>query len=157
MISMICAVGKNKEIGFKNRLLWNIPGDMKHFKEITIGHTVIMGQTTFESIGKALPGRKNIVLTLVPNYKAENCEISNNLKEIAERYKDIDEEVFIIGGASIYKQFIPYASKLYLTLVENSPEADTFFPDYSEFRNIITESDIKEENNIKYKFIELTK
>jgi dihydrofolate reductase len=157
MISMICAIGKNREIGFKNKLLWNLPGDMKHFKEETNGHTVIMGQTTFESIGKALPGRKNIVLTLDPNYQAENCEVSNNLMETAEKYKDAPEEVFIIGGASIYKQFIQYAGKLYLTLVDDEPEADTFFPDYSEFQNIVSESEIQEENSIKYKFIELIK
>jgi dihydrofolate reductase len=157
MISMICAIGKNREIGFKNKLLWNLPQDMKHFKEKTFDHTVIMGQTTFESIGKALPGRKNIVLTLDPNYQAENCEISNNLKEIAGKYKDVAEEVFIIGGASIYKQFLPYASKLYLTLVDDAPEADTFFPDYSEFKNIASESELQEENGIKYKFVELIK
>ena len=73
MISMICAIGKNKEIGYKNKLLWHLPNDLKHFKEITTGHTVIMGQTTYESIGKALPGRKNIVLSFDPNYQAPNC------------------------------------------------------------------------------------
>jgi dihydrofolate reductase len=157
MISMICAIGKNREIGFKNKLLWNLPSDMKHFKDKTFGHTVIMGQTTFQSIGKALPKRKNIVLTLNPDYKAENCEVSNDLKGIAEKYQDTDEEVFIIGGASIYKQFIQYASKLYLTLVDDAPEADTFFPDYSDFKNIISENETQEENGIEYKFIELIK
>lgn len=157
MISMICAVGKNKEIGFENKLLWNLPNDLKHFKNKTVGHTVIMGQKTFESIGQALPNRSNIVLSLDPNYKAENCEISNNLKEIIERCKDTEEEVFIIGGASIYKQFIPYASKLYLTLVDDSPTADVFFPDYAEFEKMTYESPIQEENGIKYKFVELAK
>jgi dihydrofolate reductase len=157
MISMICAIGNNREIGFKNRLLWNLPGDMKHFKEKTMSRTVIMGQTTFESIGKALPGRKNIVLSLEPNYKAENCQISNKLKEIAEKYKEAEEEVFIIGGASIYKQFLQYSSKLYLTLVDDAPEADTFFPDYSEFKNVVFESEPQEENSVRYKFIELIK
>ena len=157
MISMICAIGKNKEIGYKNKLLWHLPNDLKHFKEITTGHTVIMGQTTYESIGKALPGRKNIVLSFDPNYQAPNCEVFNNLEELAEKYKDSPEEIFIMGGASIYKQFIPYASKLYLTLVDDSPTADTCFPDYSEFKNIISESEIKEENGVKYKFVELTK
>ena len=155
MISMICAVGKNREIGFKNRLLWSLPGDMEHFKQITLEHTVIMGQTTFESIGKALPSRRNIVLSLNPGYKAEGCEVSNDLEGIAEKYKDADEEVFIIGGDSIYKQFIPYADKLYLTLVGDATEADTFFPDYSEFKNVISESGPQEENGIRYKFIEL--
>ena len=157
MISMICAVGKNKGIGFQNKLLWHLPGDLKHFKETTMGHCVIMGQNTFESIGKVLPGRENIVLSLDPNYKVEGCEVFNNLDEIANRYKDSEEEVFVIGGASIYKQFIKYANKLYLTLVDDSPKADTFFPDYSEFNKVISESEIKEENGIKYKFIELTR
>jgi len=157
MISMICAVGKNKGIGFKNKLIWHLPGDLKNFKRITMGHYVIMGQKTFESIGKALPGRRNIVLTLDPNYKAENCEVSNNLEDIANRYKDSKEEVFIIGGASIYRQFMKYAKKLYLTLVDDSPQADAFFPDYSDFSRVVSESELQEENGVKYKFIELTR
>jgi dihydrofolate reductase len=157
MISMICAVGKNREIGFQNKLLWNLPKDLQHFKDITFGYTVIMGQKTFESIGKALPGRKNIVLSLDPNFLPENCEVSNNLQDLANKYRDSPEEVFIIGGASIYKQFLPYASKLYLSLVDDAPQADVFFPDYSEFKNIISESEIQEENGIKYKFVELTR
>lgn len=154
---MICAIGQNREIGCKNKLLWQLPGDMKHFRDITAGHTVIMGQRTFKSIGRALPGRKNIVLSLDQNYKAPGCEISNNLEEIVNKYKDSNEEIFIIGGASIYKQFIPYSQKLYLTLVDDSPEADTFLPDYSEFKNVVSEGETHEENGIKYKFVELTR
>jgi len=154
---MICAIGKNREIGLKNKLLWDLPNDLNHFKDITNGHVVIMGQTTFESIGKALPGRKNIVLSLDNNYKAEGCEVPNDLIGIAQKYKDAEEEVFIIGGASIYKQFIQYANKLYLTLVDDSPEADTYFPEYVKFKNIVNESEVLEENGIKYKFIELIK
>jgi dihydrofolate reductase len=157
MISMICAVGKNREIGFQNRLLWNLPKDLKNFKDITSGHTVIMGQKTFESIGKALPGRKNIVLSLNPNFKPENCKISSDLIGLANECKALEEEVFIIGGASIYKQFLPYADTLYLTLVDDAPQADVFFPDFSEFKKVISESEIQEENGIKYKFVELTK
>ena len=154
---MIAIIGRNREIGCNNKLLWDLPGDTKHFRETTSGHTVIMGQKTFESIGKALPERKNIVLSLNPDFKAEGCEISNNLEEIANRYKDSSEEVFVIGGANIYRQFLAYAQKLYLTLVEDSPEADVFFPEYPDFKNIIFESEMQEENNIKYKFIELTR
>lgn len=157
MISMICAVGKNREIGLKNKLLWDLPRDLKHFKDITSDHIVVMGQRTFESIGRALPGRKNIVLSLDKNFKPENCQVAGNLAELANKYQNSSEEVFIIGGASIYKQFLPFASKLYLTLVDDSPEADVFFPDYSEFKNVISESENQEENGIKYKFIELTK
>ncbi len=157
MISMICAVGKDREIGYKNKLLWTLPGDLKHFKDVTMGHTVIVGQKTFESIGMVLPGRKNIILSLDQNYRVADCEISNTLEEVANRYKDSEDEVFIIGGASIYKQFIQFSKKLYLTLVEDSPEADAFFPDYSEFKNKISESGEYEENGIEYKFVELTK
>ena len=156
MISMICAVGKNREIGFKNKLLWDLPDDMKHFKDITLNHTVIMGQTTFQSINKALPGRKNIVLTLDKNFIAQECEMAYDLKALAEKHKNTEEEVFIIGGASIYKQILPYATRLYLTLVDDAPEADVFFPEYSEFKNIVSEEE-KEYNGIRYKFIELTK
>lgn len=157
MVSMICAVGKNREIGFENKLLWNLPKDLKHFKDTTAGHTVIMGQKTFESIGKVLPGRNNIILSLDPSFRVEGAEIFNDLKKVLDKYKDSKEEVFVIGGASIYKQFLPYADKLYLTLVEDSPEADVFFPDYSEFKNIISESEVQEENSVKYRFVELTK
>lgn len=157
MISMICVMGKNREIGLKNKLLWDLPGDMKHFRETTAGHTIIMGQKTFESIGRALPERKNIVLSLDPDFDAPGCEVSTNLEEIANKYKDSDEEVFVIGGGNIYKQFLPYANKLYLTLVDDSPEADTFFPDYSDFKKIVSESETREENGIRYKFIELTR
>jgi len=157
MISMICAIGNNREIGYKNQLLWRLPKDLKRFKEITTKHPVIMGQNTFESIGKKLPDRENIILSLDLNYKIDGCEVSNNLVSVLDRYKDSKEEAFIIGGASIYKQSIKYASKLYLTLVEDSPEADTYFPDYSEFKNVVFEGEVQEEGGIRFKFIELTK
>jgi dihydrofolate reductase len=157
MISMICAVGKNREIGYKNKLLWNLPGDMNYFREKTKGKTVIMGDKTFESIGHALPGRKNIVVSLISGYKAEGCEVSNDLNSVLEKYKNEKGEVFVIGGATIYRLSLPYADKLYLTLVEDAPQADAFFPDYSEFKNIIWQSEYQEENGIKYKFVKLTK
>jgi len=152
---MICAIGRNREIGYKNNLLWNLKGDMKHFVQITRGKTVIMGETTYHSLFiKPLPNRHNIVLTINKDLAAPGCEISFDLKAVAEKYKNSEEEVFIIGGASIYRQFIPYASKLYLTFIDNAPVADTFFPDYSNFK-IVSESEIQEENGLKYKFAEL--
>jgi dihydrofolate reductase len=157
MISMICAVGRNREIGFNKKLLWDLKGDMKHFVAVTRGKTVIMGETTYHSLFiKPLPGRHNIVLTLNKDLIAPGCEISFDLKAVAEKYKNTPEEVFIIGGASIYKQFLPYADKLYLTLVDDAPVADTYFPDYSEFK-IISEGEAKEESGIRYKFAELSK
>ncbi|MDD4333224.1 MAG: dihydrofolate reductase [Patescibacteria group bacterium] len=157
MISMICAVGKNREIGYKNKLLWDIPDDMKHFRNITRGHTVIMGQKTYESLQiKPLPNRKNIILTFDKNFEAPGCEIAFDLEKLAEEYKNSSEEIFIIGGGTIYKQFLPYSQKLYLTLVDDAPEADVYFPDFSEFKNVISEEK-KEYNGIKYKFVELTR
>ncbi len=156
MISIICAIGKNNEIGFQNKLLWDIPDDMKHFKDITMGHTVVMGQKTFKSIGKPLPNRHNIIVTLDKNFKANGCEIKYSLEDVLKEGKNKSEEVFIIGGGQIYKQSIPYADKLYLTLVDDSPEADTFFPNYSEFKTIVKEEK-KVYNGLNYKFIELIK
>jgi len=156
MISIICAIGKNREIGFINKLLWDIPEDMAHFKKITMGHPVIMGGNTFLSIGRALPGRKNIVVTRESNFEAPGCEISHSLEEILEKYRNIPEEAFIIGGGQIYAQSLPFSDKLYLTIIEDEPEADTFFPDYGEFKKIIKEES-GESNGFKFKFMELTK
>jgi dihydrofolate reductase len=157
MISMICAVGKNLAIGRDNKLIWNLPNDLKHFRDVTAGHTVIMGDRTFESIGRPLPNRKNIVVTLVKEYEAPGCEVRNSLEEVLNEYKKNEEEVFVIGGATIYKLSLPYADKLYLTLVDDAPEgADAFFPDYSEFKKEISREE-HEENGIKYSFVELIK
>ncbi|MBT4277700.1 dihydrofolate reductase [Candidatus Falkowbacteria bacterium] len=156
MLSIICVIGKNREIGFQNKLLWDIPEDMKHFKDVTFGCTVIMGDKTFESIGKALPGRKNIIVTRDENYKAEGCEVSNSLEDTLTWAKEQDKEIFVIGGGQIYKQSLPWADKLYLTLVEDAPEADTFFPDFSGFKEIKS-SEQKEHNKIKFRFVEYEK
>jgi dihydrofolate reductase len=157
MISMICAVGKNLAIGRDNKLIWDLPNDLKHFRDITAGHTVIMGDRTFESIGRPLPGRKNIVVSLLENYEAPGCEVRNSLEEVLDEYKNKEEEVFVIGGATIYRLSLPYADKLYLTLVDDAPaDADAFFPDYSEFTKEILREE-REENGIKYAFVELVK
>jgi dihydrofolate reductase len=154
---MICAIGKNREIGYQNKLLWDLPDDLKYFKKITKDHTVIMGQRTYESLPiKPLPNRHNIVLTQDKNFQAPGCETRFDLAALAEKYQNLPEEVFIIGGGSIYKQFLPYSQKLYLTLVDDSPEADVFFPDFSEFKNISIIEE-KEYNGIRYKWVELTK
>lgn len=156
MFSIIVVIGKNRAIGCKNQLLWKLPFDMKRFKKITENHTVIMGDKTFESIGFPLPKRNNIILTRTENYSAPGCQIENSLEKILKKYKDSNEEVFIIGGGQIYKLFLPLAKKLYLTIIDESPEADTFFPDYSDFKNIIKEEKGLD-NGHKYTFLELTK
>lgn len=129
MISLIAAIGKNNELGKKNALLWSLPVDMKHFRETTKGHTVIMGQKTFESIGRPLPNRRNIVLTQDKNLKLDGVEIVYSVEE-AENLLDKDTENFVIGGGMIYKLFIDKADRLYITHVDASfPDADTFFPE----------------------------
>jgi dihydrofolate reductase len=155
MISIIVAVGKNRAIGRNNQLLWDIPEDMQHFRKVTSGHTVIMGDRTFQSIGRPLPNRKNIVVTLDKNFKAVGCEVRNSLEEVLGEYKNSEEEVFVIGGGIIYKLSLPFADKLYLTVVDDAPEdADTFFPDYSEFKNII-EEESRDNGQYKFTFLEL--
>jgi dihydrofolate reductase len=133
MLSIIVAIGKNNEIGKKNALLWDLPADMKHFRETTKGHTVIMGQKTFESIGNPLPNRRNIVITLDKNFKAAGTEIVYSPEELDKLLKKTskpEEENFIIGGGQIYKIFIEKADKLYITHVDVSfKDADTFFPE----------------------------
>ena len=151
MISIIAIVGKNRAIGRNNQLLWDIPEDMEHFRKKTAGKTVIMGDKTYLSIGKALPGRKNIVVTLNPSFKAKGVEIRNSLDEVLEEAKKSSEEVFIIGCGQIYAKSLPHADKLYLTVVDDAPaDADTFFPDYSEFSR---EANREEHDNGKYQFV----
>jgi len=133
MISIIAAIGKNNELGKKNQLLWNLPADMKHFRETTKGHTVIMGRKTFESIGKPLPNRKNIVITRDKSYQHHGIEVAHSLDGTINSVGTAlarGDEVFIIGGAEIYKQAMSIADKLYITHVDTTDmDADAFFPE----------------------------
>lgn len=158
MISIICAIAKDRGIGYQNKLLVHLPPDLKHFKEITKGHIVIMGQTTFESIGFPLPNRVNVIMTKDKDFQAEGCQVVYSMEEALEVAKNSgDDEVFFIGGASIYAQAIKYADKLYLTIMDKVWLADTFFPEYDQFTNIVSESDEQEYEGLKFKYIELTK
>ncbi len=152
MISIICAIGKNLAIGYQNKLLWNIPEDMAYFKEKTLGHTVIMGDRTFESIGKPLPNRKNIIITRNKNYKVDGCEVSNSLEKTLTWAQKQKEEIFVIGGGQIYKQSLPFAQKLYLTLVDDAPKADTFFPEFKNDFSEIKRSEKKEHQGVEFYF-----
>ena len=157
-ISLISAIAKDRGIGYQNKFLVHLPPDLQHFKAITKGHMVIMGQTTYESMGKALPNRQNIVLTKDKDFKVDDAKVMYSIEEALEFAKQSgDEEVFFIGGASIYAQSIKYADKLYLTLIDQTWPADTFFPDYSEFKNVVSESEEQEYEGIKFKYLELTK
>lgn len=154
---MIVAVGRNREIGFKNKLLWELPEDMAHFKKITTGHVVILGDRTFESIGKPLPNRTSIVISLKKDYQVpEGCYLVHSIDDAIAKARELDPEgeVFVIGGATIYRLFLPHADKLYITEVDDAPEADTFFPDYSEFGKTVSE-ETHENDNFKFTFKEL--
>jgi len=130
MISLIAAIGKNNELGKGNTLLWHMPADMKHFKEVTSLHAVIMGRKTFESIGRPLPNRRNIVITRDVNYKKEGVEIVHSFSEALDSFSSQNEEMFIIGGADIYKQAMNIADRLYITHVNaEDKDADAFFPE----------------------------
>ncbi|MDR1225629.1 MAG: dihydrofolate reductase [Prevotellaceae bacterium] len=130
LISIIVAIAANNGIGKNNRLLWHIPEDLKHFKQITSGHAVIMGRKTFDSIGRYLPNRQNIVITRNAGLRIEGVQCVPSLQAALEVAQG--SEVFIIGGESIYREALPLAHKLYVTHVQAAPAADTFFPAIAE-------------------------
>ena len=150
MISVIAVIGQKNELGNKNQLLWQVPGDLPRFKNLTMGHPIIMGRKTAESIGRELSGRTNIVIS-------RSGEIDSLVKalELAKKSPG-SEEIFVIGGGEIYKLAMPHVQKIYLTVVENTAEADTFFPDYSEFNKVLLDEP-HEENGIVYRYLTLEK
>lgn len=129
MITAVVAMGQKNEIGAENQMLWHLPNDLKHFKEITIGHPVIMGRKTYESIGKALPNRTNIVISRRKDWFEEGILIVGSVKEALKFARKIDENIFILGGGNIYQQTMEFTDRLEVTLVDASLKADTFFPE----------------------------
>lgn len=127
MLSIIAAVARNGVIGDRNRLIWHISEDLRHFKSLTSGHPVIMGRKTFESLGRPLPNRTNVVLTR-QCVEIPDCRVVHSLKEALALFPDPAEELFIIGGAQVYAEALPLADRLYLTRVEHDYEGDTRFP-----------------------------
>ena len=157
MLSIIVAKAKNNIIGKENKLIWHLPEDLKHFKELTTGHTMIMGRKTFESLGRVLPNRKHVVFSQNPDFKVddENVEIVHSMLQIQE-YIENEEENFVIGGAMIYNLLMPYVTKMYVTQINKDFEGDTFFPRIDENirKEISREKGLKnEENNLDYEFI----
>ncbi len=140
-VSVIAALAKNRVIGIENRLPWRLPEDLAHFKALTLGHPILMGRKTFESLGRPLPGRTNIVITRNPDYRPEGCLVADSIAGAIALCQDADE-VFFIGGADLYAQAIPLADRLYLTEVEIEAQGDAWFPDYdrSAYREISRES-----------------
>lgn len=132
MINIIVAASKNHVIGKDNKLLWHLPNDLKYFKAITTGHPIIMGRKTFESIGKPLPNRLNIVISRNKFESTENLIYATSLPEAIVIAEAKDQEIFVIGGGEIYKQALPLANKIHFTLVDTIIEGDTFFPELNE-------------------------
>ncbi len=156
-ISIIAAIDEKRGIGKDNKLPWHISADLQRFKELTTGHTIIMGRKTFESIGRPLPDRKNIILTHDLSYNSLGCQISTSLKEAIGMAEAAGEtEVFIIGGGEVFSQAIIFADQIYLTIVKGDFRADTFFPDYSEFSRKIVDQDLTE-GDYKFKFLTLAR
>lgn len=129
MTALVVAVADNGVIGGENRLLWHLPLDLKHFKQLTQGHPVVMGRKTYESIGRPLPNRRNIVITRQAGWQAEGCETAASVPQALELARTTDEQVFVIGGGEIYRQALPAADVVYLTEVHHAFEGDVTFPD----------------------------
>lgn len=151
MISLIAAIGKNNELGKDNKLIWDLKEDLKFFKNITTNHTVVMGYNTFKSIGRVLPNRRNIIITH-RDIEIDGAIIYHSFEDVINNEIN-DEEIFIIGGASLYSYFYNLADKLYLTEIDSEAEADVFFPEIDKIeweREIIDEY---EDDNISYKHV----
>lgn len=165
-VSIITALGMgrlhNRVLGKNNQLLWHISDDLKRFKRLTLGHPVIMGRKTFESIlatlGKPLPQRTNIVVTRDNSWSHEGAVAAHSIPEAIEKARAIDsEEIFIGGGGEIYRQALPLADRLYLTLIEDEKEGDSYFPEYEkEFTKLLSEEErVDEKNGVRYSWVTL--
>jgi len=152
-------------LGKDNRLLWDLPEDMARFKQVTTGHPVIMGRRTFESIGRLLPKRTNIIISRDPDHHIKGAAVVDSLDKALKVARldafnpesettETSDEVFVIGGAQVYEQALPCCDKLYLTVVDDEPEADVYFPDYSRFSRVLSRQD-KEQNGLAFTFFEL--
>ena len=156
MLTIIAAVAKNNALGKNNDLIWRLPADLKRFKKVTLGHHIIMGRKTFESLGKPLPNRTTIIITRNKNYKVDNCIVVNSLEKAILAAKD-DANPYVLGGGEIYKQALQHADFLDLTLVHHSfEEADTFFPeiDFEKWKEIKREDfEADDRHDYAYSFV----
>ena len=157
MLSIIVAVAKNSVIGKNNQLIWHLPEDLKRFKKLTTGHTIIMGRRTFESLGRVLPNRKHVILCNDQKLKIddENVEVLEDISML-DKYKNSDEENFIIGGATIYKLLMPMADKMYITHINEEFDGDVYFPqiDEKEWKKVSEETGPDDGvNNFEYKYV----
>jgi dihydrofolate reductase len=152
MVSIVVAAGKNNAIGKDNQLIWHLPDDLKFFKKITLGNPIIMGRSTYESVGRPLPGRRNIVLSRNKDLKIDGCEVVHSPEEALQLLKD-HEHIMVVGGEAIYKLFMAHTDRIYLTRVDFSPEADSYFPELktSEWKLIESHFHDRDEKH-KYSF-----
>lgn len=156
-IAIIVAMAKNRVIGFENRLPWRLPAELAHFKAVTMGKPIVMGRKTWESLPGLLPGRRHIVITRQPGYRAEGCTLVHSLEQALEAAGDVPE-VMIVGGGAIYKESLPRAQRLYLTLVEAEVTGDAYFPeiDHGAWRELRREFHPADERNAyAYTFVDL--
>lgn len=152
-ISIAVAISDNNAIGKDNQLLWHMPADLKFFKQTTSGHTVVMGRKTFDSVGRPLPNRQNIVVTHKTGLEIAGVQVVNSLEEAINLVEQKDAEIFIIGGAEIYKEALPKVQRIYLTTIHHTFEADTFFPEMNmdDWQETSTETHKADEKN-KYNY-----
>ncbi len=156
VISLVCAMAKNRVIGKDNDMPWHLPADLKHFKATTMGKPIVMGRKTFESIGRPLPGRRNVVITRNPDYSAEGIEVVTSIDEALSLLSDV-EEIMITGGGNVYQQTIEQADRLYLTFIDLETDGDAFFPEFEhlDLKEVSRESHQPDEKNkLAYQFVE---
>lgn len=158
-ITLVAAIASNNVIGKENSLPWNIPEDLKRFKQMTSGHTILMGRKTFDSIGRPLPNRQNIVMTKNENFEREGIKVINDFKEALELIRESNQDIFVIGGSKIYELFEPVANALAITRILKDFEGDAFFPDINwDLWQIEKEENFfDEKSNIECKLIEYSK
>ncbi|CAM3896509.1 dihydrofolate reductase [Mesobacillus zeae] len=160
MISLMWAMDENRVIGKDNQLPWHLPEDLKFFKRITTGHPVAMGRKTHESIGRPLPNRENIIITRNMEYASENCTVLHSVDELLDSAAGTDGEVFVIGGAEIFCEILPYADKLIITMIHDTFEGDTYFPEFdlSQWELMSREEGIRDDKNpYDYEFLIYTR
>ncbi|MFC5603405.1 dihydrofolate reductase [Sporosarcina koreensis] len=158
MISLLVAYDLNRVIGIDNKMPWHIPEELQYFKKVTMGKAIVMGRKTFESIGRPLPGRLNIIVTRNKDYKAEGVEVFHDLHKAIERGKAYSDEVVIIGGAEIFNLSMDIADRLYITIIRKEYEGDTFFPEHDNSWKLVSESaDHYTEDGTPYSYLILDK
>jgi dihydrofolate reductase len=154
-LTLIAAMGKNREIGLEGRMPWHLPAELKHFKEVTMGKSIVMGRKTWQAIGRPLPGRQNIVITRNTDFDVEGADVAGSLDTAIEM--SVSDEVMVIGGGELYALALPLAQRMILTLIDIEPEADTWFPGWNAEHWQQTEErsfPVDDVNNLAYRIVE---